>query len=326
MKRHFKSWYGKIILFGEYGIILDSMALTIPFTHFQGALSFYNTENRFKYTDIDFAIESNRQIAEFANHLRTLSEQGGLDCLFDFDLLFRDIDRGLYFESSIPQSYGLGSSGALVAALYDAYAIDKMKGGRSVSRQNIFRLKSLFSVMESWFHGKSSGIDPLNAYIGFPLIIRSKEEIATVGIPRHRVKPGSAIFLVDTGRPGKTEPLVNHFLKKYREPDFATMIQEQYIPLTNKLIERLITGNLDGFFTDLGHFSEVQFKWFGPMIPENFKPVWEAGLHHDNFKLKLCGSGGGGYLLGFTKNILEAREWFGSRDMDIITVYRSDRE
>ena len=32
----------------------------------------------------------------------------------------------MYFDSSIPEGYGVGSSGALVAAVYDYYANDKI--------------------------------------------------------------------------------------------------------------------------------------------------------------------------------------------------------
>ena len=36
------------------------------------------------------------------------------------------IKSGLYFESSIPIGYGIGSSGALVAALYEKYCSEKV--------------------------------------------------------------------------------------------------------------------------------------------------------------------------------------------------------
>ena len=68
-------FYGKVILFGEYGIIFDSMALTIPFTHYHGELSFSNKNDSYKYTDYDFAVNSNNQIRDFANELNGLEKQ-----------------------------------------------------------------------------------------------------------------------------------------------------------------------------------------------------------------------------------------------------------
>ena len=78
-------FYGKIILFGEYGIIFDSMALTIPFTHFHGELSFNNRYNKFKYTDFDFANNSNAQLELYSSYLKNLIEENELDIKFDFN-------------------------------------------------------------------------------------------------------------------------------------------------------------------------------------------------------------------------------------------------
>jgi mevalonate kinase len=36
------------------------------------------------------------------------------------------------------------------------------------------------------------------------------------------------------------------------------------------------------------------------MIPNAFHQFWKSGLANDAYYLKLCGSGGGGFLLGFT--------------------------
>jgi mevalonate kinase len=38
---------------------------------------------------------------------------------FDLAELKNDVETGMYFDSSIPQGYGVGSSGALVAAIYE---------------------------------------------------------------------------------------------------------------------------------------------------------------------------------------------------------------
>jgi len=316
-------FYGKIILFGEYGIIFDSMALTIPFTHFHGELSFNNRYNKYKYTDYDFANNSNAQLEAYSGYLKNLREQGVLQMEFDFDKLATDLDNGLYFESSIPQGFGLGSSGALVAALYNQYAIDRIQGGRSVTKEETLELKRIFSQMESFFHGKSSGIDPLNSYIQFPLLIKSKKDIETVGIPRNRINGDSAIFLINTGKPGKTEPVVNLFLENCKDPDYFKVITDEFIPLNNHCIENLINGELSPFFDSLHQVSELQYNYFRDMIPSAFLDVWKTGLDGGDFRLKLCGSGGGGYLLGFTENLPAAQAFFASRQMEFVTVYKS---
>ena len=44
---------------------------------------------------------------------------------FAFERLDADLEKGMYFDSSIPMGYGVGSSGAIVAAIYDRYADHK---------------------------------------------------------------------------------------------------------------------------------------------------------------------------------------------------------
>ncbi|MBN2172663.1 MAG: hypothetical protein JW731_00935 [Bacteroidales bacterium] len=316
-------FYGKIILFGEYGIIFDSMALTIPFTHFHGELSFDNKFNNYKYTDFDFAKNSNAQLESYSAYLKKLIESGQLNVNFDFNAFVRDLDNGLYFESTIPQGYGLGSSGALVASLYNQYVSNKIEGGRSVGKHDTLKLKEIFASMESFFHGKSSGIDPLNSYVQYPLLIRSKKEIETVEIPRRKFDENSAIFLVNSGFPGKTEPLVNLFLGNCQQPAYFHVISNKYIPLNNQCIHSLINGEMIDFFDSLKSLSQIQYEYFSEMIPDRLKPIWKEGLDTGKFNMKLCGSGGGGYLLGFTSNIKETIEYFNAHELEIITVYKS---
>ncbi|MEZ5198687.1 MAG: hypothetical protein R2764_20575 [Bacteroidales bacterium] len=316
-------FYGKIILFGEYGIIFDSMALTIPFSHFHGELSFDNKNNKYKYTDYDFALNSNNQLREYAANLSNLSSNVSKGLDLNLEAFQRDLDEGLYFESTIPQGYGLGSSGALVAALYNQYANNKIEGVRTISKSDTLKLKEVFSTMENFFHGKSSGIDPLNSYIKFPLLINSKTDIETVGIPRNKFDSNAAIFLVNTGKIGKTEPLVNLFLEHCKNSDYLDSIKNEYIPLNNKCILHLINGEMDDFFKCLTILSAFQYRSFSDMIPEDFKGYWKDGIDSNYFNLKLCGSGGGGYLLGFTTDLPKTQQYFNDQHVDIVTVYKS---
>jgi mevalonate kinase len=45
------------------------------------------------------------------------------------------------------------------------------------------------------------------------------------------------------------------------------------------------------------------------MIPSQFIPLWKTGLNSDLFYLKLCGSGGGGFLTAFAKDATKAFEF-----------------
>lgn len=313
-------FYGKILLFGEYSVIFNSMALTIPYTHFKGELSFISN---YKYTDFEWAKESNISILEFSEYLASLQEKGELLCPIDILRLKADIQKGLYFESTIPQGYGVGSSGALVAAIYNEYAEEKIQSNRNLSKNTIFKLKAVFAQMESYFHGKSSGLDPLNCYIQYPLLIRNTSEIKTVGIPRNKFDKNGAIFLINSGKPGKTAPLVNHFLENYKDEKYKYAIDHELIPLNNKLINSLLEGNGQNFFELLNKFSEFQLHYFDKMIPETVRGLWEDGVKTKKYALKLCGSGGGGFMLGFTPDYEEAKKMLLLKGIELIPVYKN---
>ncbi|MBN1339778.1 MAG: hypothetical protein JXA03_10675 [Bacteroidales bacterium] len=318
------NYYAKILLFGEYGIILDSMALTVPFTHFHGELSFGAGYSKFKYTDYDFALTSNALILDYVTHLEKLTKSGIPDLDLNIGKLKDDLEKGLYFESTIPQGYGLGSSGALVAAIYDGYSARKIPAGKKMKSEDILRLKAVFSAMEGFFHGKSSGIDPLNAYIKYPLFFRSAKQVETVEIPQKKFGSDTAIFLVNSNEPGKTEPMVNLFLKNTEKKTFNEMIRDRFIPLNNRCIECLIQADMNGFFSDLEELSLFQRKHFEEMIPPSVVPVWENGLHGGDYYLKLCGSGGGGYFLGFTQNYSVTKKYLTGESIEFITVYKGN--
>ena len=313
-------FYGKVLLFGEYSILFNSKGLTIPYTHFTGQLSFINDD---KYTDYDFAVESNRQLKNFLGFMLELEAQGEMPSEMDFKKLDKDLEKGLYFESNIPQGYGIGSSGALVASVYDRYCTNRIEANESISGKDISRLKEIFSKLESLFHGQSSGIDPLNCYLQHPLLIHSREDIAITGVPRSKFESEGVIFLVDTGKIGKTGPLVNHFLEQMRFKEYEILFRTDYIPWVNQCISDILSGNMSSFFESLKKVSLFQLTHFTNMIPENFMQPWKWGLDSDTFQLKLCGSGGGGFLLGFTTDYPAAKKYFSDIQHDLIPVYKS---
>jgi len=313
-------FYGKVLLFGEYSILFNSKGLTIPYTHFTGQLSFINDD---KYTDLDFAVQSNLRLGDFLNYMLELEAAREMPCNLDFAKLTSDIKHGLYFESNIPQGYGIGSSGALVAAIYDRYCTNKIIANESISGRDISKLREIFSKLESLFHGKSSGIDPLNCYLQHPLLIHSRDDISITGVPRSKFENEGVVFLVDTGKVGKTGPLVNHFLEQMRFKEYENLFKDEYIPWVNQCISDILNGHMHSFFESLKKVSSFQLQYFTQMIPENFMSAWKWGLDSGKFQLKLCGSGGGGFLLGFTTDYSAAKKYFTDLKHEVIPVYKS---
>ena len=315
------SFYSKIMLFGEYSIICGSMALTIPYSHFNGSLKFINKNH---YTDLDFARRSNSQLRKYyTEYLQPIAENGGLPEKFNHKLFEKEINEGLYFESSIPEGYGLGSSGALVAALYHRYVESaNISSYSSNSQLNIPQLKKNLAILESWFHGTSSGIDPLICYMRNPLLIKEDQTILPIGIPRYNLTSDDAIFLINSGKSVKTAPLVDQFMKDCENPEFKDRIVNEYIPLNNSCIQSLIDADIEKFTKDISALSKFQVIHFNQMIPSAFEKEWMYGVTSGKFMLKLCGSGGGGFILGFTHNYKEVSERFTKQGIEIIPVYQ----
>ncbi|MCF6241969.1 MAG: hypothetical protein L3J74_11560 [Bacteroidales bacterium] len=321
MKKKQEIFYAKILLFGEYSVIYNSMGLIIPYSHFRGELAFMNKD---RYTDLDFAKQSNNQLKNYAESLLLLEKSGNLNVQLDLPAFITDIKKGLYFESTIPQGYGLGSSAALVAAVYSRYAKNKIKSRKNIASDEILQLKSDFSEMEAFFHGTSSGVDPLNSYIKYPVLMKGKGQFETVGIPRTDNGKDNAIFLLNTGKSRKTGPLVQVFLEKSKDKYYQKAIKEELIPLNNHCINSLLDGNLNEFRIALKKISAFQLNYFKEMIPKSCLDLWGKGLNTDDYYLKLCGAGGGGFILGFTGEYDKVKQDISENGKTFIPVYRSN--
>jgi len=225
----------------------------------------------------------------------------------------------MYFDSSIPQGYGVGSSGALVAAIYDRYANDKITVLENLTRDKLLKLKSVFSLMESFFHGKSSGLDPLNSYLSLPILINSKDNIEATGIPSQKEGKG-AVFLLDSEMTGETQPMVNIFMNKMKNEGFRNMIDKDFARYTDACIDDFLHGDVQSLFGNVKKLSRVVLKHFKPMIPNTFHKLWKQGLESNDYYLKLCGSGGGGYILGFTEDYEKVQKLL--KDYKLELVYR----
>jgi mevalonate kinase len=306
-------FYSKILLFGEYGIIRDSKGLSIPYNFYNGALK----RNEDPSPE---AIASNASLKRFADYLETLqSEQSDL-VSFDIEALKNDIETGMYFDSTIPQGYGVGSSGALVAAIYDKYAQDKITVLENLTREKLLQLKNIFSQMESFFHGKSSGLDPLNSYLSIPILINSKDNIEATGIPSQILDGKGAVFLLDSGIVGETAPMVTIFMENLKDKGFRTMLKNQFVKYTDACVENFLGGDMKSLFMNTKKLSMVVLNNFKPMIPEQFHAIWQKGIDTNDYYLKLCGSGGGGYILGFTEDMERAR--LSLKDYKLEVVYQ----
>ena len=303
-------YYSKILLFGEYGIIKDSMGLSIPYNDYNGSLIFSAKKT-------SFSRKSNQNLNKFYNHLSTLEGSNKLPCKLDLNQFKLDIEKGIFFDSSIPQGFGVGSSGALVAAVYDTYCTNKIVSSSDIPNKSILKLKNIFGQLESYFHGTSSGLDPLICYLNLPILIKSKENLGTVGIPS-TVNGKGAIFLMNTGETGETQPLVQHFLERCKEDGFRKMLKNKFKKYNDASIEAFLKNDIKPLLKNVKNLSKVILENFKPMIPKLYHKLWQEGIESNAYYLKLCGSGGGGFILGFTEDFEKAQQKLQGYSLDVI--------
>ncbi len=298
-------FYSKILLFGEYGIIQDAMGLSIPYNFYKGKLKFEDN------------VSSTNSLSEFEFYLNEL--QASDELLFEIDLkqFHNDISNGLSFDSSIPQGFGVGSSGALVAAVYDRYALNPINA-ESISKDQLIDLKRIFAQMESHFHGKSSGLDPLICYLNLPVLIKSSTDLDTIGLPSEQTEGKGAIFLLDTQKPGETQPMVQLFMEKMKESGFRNMLKTEFKKYNDACISSFLKGDFKPLFSNMKHLSSLLLQNFSPMIPDAYKEIWKNGIDSGDYYLKLCGSGGGGYILGFTQDLKKAQQSLKGYDLELV--------
>ena len=304
-------FYSKILLFGEYGIIKDSKGLSIPYNFYKGALK--HSQKHSTLSD-----ESNTVLKDYYQYLKDIDTSL---VRFKLDKMASDISDGMYFDSSIPRGYGVGSSGALVAAIYDRYALDKVTVLENLTRDKLLKLKVVFAEMESFFHGKSSGLDPLNSYLSLPILISSQNDIEATGIPSQNTSGQRAVFLLDSGMVGETAPMVQLFMQKMKEEGFRAMLKNQFIKHTDACVEDFLKGDIKSLFRNTKQLSKVVLNHFKPMIPKKFHQLWASGIESNAYYLKLCGSGGGGYILGFTENIAKAQKALSGHKLEVVYTF-----
>ncbi len=273
-KRFYKA---KILLFGEYSVINGSNALAIPTKLFSGSWGFEKGENE------------NQEV--LYNLHQYLCKQTFFKSLFQETLFKADIDQGLIFNSDIPIGYGVGSSGALCAAIFDQYF-------QKDHTLEVLDIKKNLGLIESFFHGSSSGFDPLVCYLDKKILTR-KGQVETVICSTN--KSPFHLFLLDTKTSRKTAPLVKLYLEKYHtERFFKNKVDEKLNTFNNQAIQYYIENDKALLFQSCHEISAFQQTYFQDMIPKHCYNIWKKGLASDLFKIKLCGAGGGGFLLGIT--------------------------
>ncbi len=207
---------------------------------------------------------------------------------FDYDLLEYEVAKGLFFESDIPQGYGLGSSGAVSAAVYDRYTMTNELRSLDTIRDNL-------SAIESFFHGKSSGVDPLTIFFYQPLLLHPQGHIELLDTMNSGILKN--FYLLDTGVKRHTSPLVEAYMEMRRSSgDFLEKMQ-QIAEINDELIDIFLLGRKEDFEQGLRTLSKMQYDTLQMLILPDFREFWKQGIESGLYSTKINGAGAGGFLM-----------------------------
>lgn len=264
-----RTYPAKLLLFGEYTVLSDSQALAVPLTRWSAVWTKGHEINSLQSLDFFHWLKS-----------------AGLTDEAQLDRMIADLRSGWIVQSDIPMGHGVGSSGAFVAAVYDRYFEKSI---------NPIHAAKIMAAMESFFHGTSSGMDPLVSLEHKAILKDDRGNFQLVndpGWPR-----GYKVYLWDSGLGRTTNSLVQLYKQKMQDEDFALHIHRSLIPAIDHAIHFYLTST-DAMLEDcIQVISQFQFDQFEEMIPDPVKITWEKcnGMH--GVYMKLCGAGGGGFYL-----------------------------
>ena len=284
-----RTFPSKLLLFGEYSLLKGSDALAIPFHGMSG---------RWQYFDM----EPDERLMQWVIKM----QMDGMDDFMDLNRMKSEVLDGLRFDSDIPPGFGLGSSGALCAAVYHRFH-------RNTEEIPLVALQSHLASLEGFFHQKSSGIDPLVSYLNVPVLLKDKKWQPIPDIAQGQML--SHFFLLNSGISRATAPLVTQFHQMMKNAVFNGSFNMKLIPYTNRAIACFINGEKQALFEELSRIQLWQMKYFAPMIPDRMMVLYEMAIREDFFKLKFCGAGGGGYFLGMSTDIEETKMALGNWDL-----------
>ncbi len=274
----------KILLFGEYILITGSKGLAMPLAQFNA-----------EFTS-DIKNEPSVSLAKFCAYLKGSPL---LTNAMDLNQFETDIQNGLNLKSDIPYGYGVGSSGALCAAVYARYAHNF-----NPTDNDLNHLKDIMALMENFYHGTSSGVDCLISLIKKPMIIHNRNACDIITAPG--LSKFGNFYLYDSGKGRKTAEFVHNFLQAYEVDSGYQSTIENLGTLSDRLIDQILSGKTDNFEKDFKSLSAQQCDVFADMIPEHVKPVWKAGLDSGEYYFKLCGAGGGGFFFVYAADTVSS--------------------
>lgn len=270
-----KKYNSKVLLFGEYTVLNGTKALAVPFEKYSGSWIYEKNH------------PSASEIQKLKQYLLKVYYEGKLEN-FDFDNLEYQIAKGLAFDSTIPQGYGMGSSASVTAAIFDGFRKEN-------DRLTLNELRKNLGLIESCYHGSSSGLDPLVCFLNQPVLIHDADHVELIDQKNKNID--TSLYLLDTKMPRKTAPLVEAYLKTFNESEVFRKRIDEISDINESLIESYLIDNVSSFINNFQKLSWAQYNYLSILIPDKYRGLWKKGHATCSFDMKICGAGGGGFLM-----------------------------
>jgi mevalonate kinase len=262
-----RNYPAKILLYGEHTVLRGGSGLAVPYPGL--ALQWSRSK-------------PDERLLAFTDYLKVAIPQDLLQTSLLEDHLLED----WRLSGNIPTGYGLGSSGAVCAAIWDRFATEK---GKALGTEE---LRNVLARMEQHFHGQSSGTDPLICYLQQPVLLGGGQPPRTTQLPENW---NEGFFLLDTGIERKAAEFIRSFTFRYdADAGFARTINEEWTNSADAAINALLTGDRKKLWEHTARLADFQLREFSDFIPADLHEKWTG----KGYQLKLCGAGGGGMMLG----------------------------
>lgn len=267
-----RTFPAKLLLFGEYTVLTGSQALAVPLTRWKGIW-----DQGPATTTVDSFFTAYIQWLE-THQLITLKAR---------ERMLEENKAGWRYTADIPIGYGLGSSGAFVAALHERYLKQEDAPPE--------KIREMLADMEGYFHGSSSGMDPM---VSLSQQAVHKDD---QGIFHARTDPGwpvgYGVYLLDSGHDRATGPLVHQYKEFLRDEAWHRILFRELMPMVDHAIHFYLMGTSQMLEECLAIISRIQRECFEFLIPETIRHQWDRLVSIPGVYVKLCGAGGGGYFL-----------------------------
>ncbi len=275
-----RKYPAKILLYGEHTVLRGGSGLAVPYPGLSLEWELGETDER---------------LLAFCDYLNAYIPND----LLKVNRLEDYLRAGWRLSGNIPTGYGLGSSGAVCAAIWDRFATEK---GSTLNTED---LRNTLARMEQHFHGQSSGTDPLICYLQQPVLLGGGQPPRTTPLPQNW---NEGFFLLDTGIERKASEFIQSFTSRYdADAGFARAINTEWRANANAAISALLAGDRKTLWESNARLADFQLREFPSFIPTHLHEKWTG----KDYQLKLCGAGGGGMMLGLSTNPELVERTFG---------------